>query len=89
MSSARPTDEELRTGVEVLEWVRSTAEDDKDISDEDRLILSSSALWSGSFLRGALGLSPATGGPAAAPEDAMRLHREVCSSERRHSHRRD
>jgi len=44
MSSARPTDEELRTGVEVLEWVRSTAEDDKDVSDEDRLILSSAAL---------------------------------------------
>jgi hypothetical protein len=66
MSSARPTDEKLRTGVKVLDWVRSTAEDDRDISDKDRLLLSSAATWSGSFLRGALGL-PAGG--AAAPED--------------------
>lgn len=87
MSSARPTDEELRTGVKVLEWVRSTAEDDNDISDEDRLILSSAAQWSGSFLQGALGLLPATGGPAAGPQDATRLHRAACPRGRRHSHR--
>jgi hypothetical protein len=87
MGSARPTDDQLRTGIDVLEWVGSMAERDEDISAEDRLILSSAALWSGSFLRGVLGLPP-DDGPSAGTERTARLRRAVSSCERRHGRRR-
>lgn len=79
MSTTRPSDEQLRTAIDVLEWVRSTAEEDAEISAEDRTILSGAAVWSASFLRGALGLPPepaAEPGRASSPRARRRSHRD-------------
>jgi|HubBroStandDraft_6_1064221.scaffolds.fasta_scaffold339338_2 hypothetical protein len=54
MCIARPTDEERRAGVVVLEWVHSTAENDEEIAAADPLTRSAAVQLSKSFLQGAL-----------------------------------